>query len=261
MHLHGGTKGKKIWLDRLRISSIRGAMAIEMVSKTGRQPKPGKKTSILSFFKAQKSMSWVALQMLTGDKAKYVGLIFTIAFSSFLIAQQVSILSGIMNRTRSQIIDVNDADIWVMDPATQYFDEVYALKDSDVNRVRGVPGVRWAERLFKGQPRAKAPDGRFRVVILLGLDDATLAGGPNPHKMLLGSIDNLRSPDAVIIDLAGYHFFFPGEPPMLGKTFEMNDHRATVVGIVNASPPFTTFPIFYSRYTSALKFVGRERKL
>jgi putative ABC transport system permease protein len=207
------------------------------------------------------AMNWVALQMLTGDKAKYLGLIFTIAFSSFLIAQQLSIFSGIMNRTRSQIIDVNDADIWVMDPATQYFDEVYALKDSDVNRVRGVPGVRWAERLFKGQPRAKAPDGRFRVVILLGVDDATLTGGPNPHKMLLGSIDNLRSPDAVIIDLAGYHFFFPGEAPMLGKTFEMNDHRATVVGIVNASPPFTTFPIFYSRYTSALKFVGRERKL
>jgi hypothetical protein len=83
-------------------------------------------------------MNWVALQMLTGDKAKYLGLIFTIAFSSFLIAQQVSIFAGIMNRTRSQIPDVNDADIWVMDPATQYFDEVYSLKDSDVDRVRGV---------------------------------------------------------------------------------------------------------------------------
>ena len=209
----------------------------------------------------QSAMNWLALRMLTGDRAKYLGLIFTIAFSSFLIAQQASIFAGIMNRTRSQILDVNDADIWVMDPATQYFDEVYSLKDSDVDRVRGVPGVRWAVRLFKGQPRAKAPDGRFRIAILLGLDDATLAGGPAKQKMLLGSVESLRDPDAVIIDQAGYHFFFPGQPLALGKTFEMNDHRAKVVGIVDASRPFTTFPVFYSRYSEALNFVGQERKL
>jgi putative ABC transport system permease protein len=65
----------------------------------------------------------------------------------------------------------------------------------------------------------------------------------------------------VIIDQAGYHFFFPGQPLALGKTFEMNDHRAKVVGIVDASAPFTTFPVFYSRYSEALNFVGRERKL
>lgn len=226
----------------------------------GRNTSPQVRVRINSF-SVQDAMSWVALQMLTGDRAKYMGLIFTIAFSSFLIAQQVSIFAGIMNRTRSQISDVNDADIWVMDPATQYFDEVYSLKDSDVDRVRGVPGVRWAVRLFKGQPRAKAPDGRFRVAILLGLDDATLAGGPAKEKMLLGSLESLRDPDAVIIDQAGYHFFFPGQPLALGKTFEMNDRRAKVVGIADASAPFTTFPVFYSRYSEALNFVGRERKL
>lgn len=237
---------------------------LQMVRKEpetkGRNTSPQVRVRINSF-SVQDAMSWVALQMLTGDRAKYMGLIFTIAFSSFLIAQQVSIFAGIMNRTRSQISDVNDADIWVMDPATQYFDEVYSLKDSDVDRVRGVPGVRWAVRLFKGQPRAKAPDGRFRVAILLGLDDATLAGGPAKEKMLLGSVESLRDPDAVIIDQAGYHFFFPGQPLALGKAFEMNDRRAKVVGIADASAPFTTFPVFYSRYSEALNFVGRERKL
>jgi putative ABC transport system permease protein len=239
-------------------------MPLELARKEpetkGRNTSPQVRVRINSF-SVQDAMSWVALQMLTGDRAKYMGLIFTIAFSSFLIAQQGSIFAGIMNRTRSQISDVNDADIWVMDPATQYFDEVYSLKDSDVDRVRGVPGVRWAVRLFKGQPRAKGPDGRFRVAILLGLDDATLAGGPAKEKMLLGSVESLRDPDAVIIDQAGYHFFFPGQPLALGKTFEMNDRRAKVVGIADASAPFTTFPVFYSRYSEALNFVGRERKL
>jgi putative ABC transport system permease protein len=207
------------------------------------------------------AMNWVALRMLTGDRAKYVALIFAISFSAFLITQQASIFGGIMNRTRSQIVDVTDADIWVMDPATQYIDEVYALKDSAVGRVRSVPGVRWAVPFFKGLASAKAADGKFRSVILLGLDDGSLAGAPEARKMLLGSIDSLREPDAVFIDESGYHFFFPGEPLQLGKTFEMNDHRAKVVGIVDASAPFTSFPVLYTRYSQALDYVGRQRKL
>jgi putative ABC transport system permease protein len=61
--------------------------------------------------------------------------------------------------------------------------------------------------------------------------------------------------------LPGYHFFFPGQPLQLGKTLEMNDHRAKIVGVVDASPPFTSFPVFYTRYSQALNYVGRERKL
>src|SRR5260370_15074673 len=207
------------------------------------------------------AMNFVALKMLVGDRAKYLALIFAISFSSFLITQQVSIFASLMSRTRYQILDVTDSDIWVMDPATQYVDEVYALKDSDVGRVRGIPGVRWAEPFFKGRAMAKAPDGNFRSVILLGLDDGSLVGAPEPRRMLLGSVDDLRAPDAVLIDLIGYHFFFPGQPLQLGKTFEMADHRAKIVGIVDASPPFQTFPIFYTRYSQALNFVGRQRKL
>ena len=45
-------------------------------------------------------MNFVAVKMLTGDRTKYVGLIF----------------AGIMWRTTSQIQDVRDAEIWVMDP-------------------------------------------------------------------------------------------------------------------------------------------------
>ena len=88
-------------------------------------------------------MAFVALKMLTGDRAKYFALVFTIAFASFLLVQQVSIFVGILERTASQIIDVAEPDLWVMDPATRYFDEVQALKSNDLYRVRGVPGTQW----------------------------------------------------------------------------------------------------------------------
>jgi putative ABC transport system permease protein len=203
------------------------------------------------------AMNFVALRMLTGDRAKHVGLIFAIAFSSFLIAQQASIFAGLMNRTRSQVLDITDAGMWVMDPATQYIDEVFPLRNDALYSIRSVEGVQWAVPLFKGSAIARALNGRFRNVILLGVDDASLTGAP--RKMLLGSIARLREPDAVIIDLAGYHYFFPGEPPDLGKTLEMNDHRAKIVGICDASAPFTSFPVMFTRYSQALNYIGRQR--
>ena len=202
-------------------------------------------------------MNFVALQMLLGDRAKYLGLIFAVAFSTFLMSHQSSIFAGIMRRTTSQIMDVPDANLWVMDRKTQYFDEVKALTDDDLYRVRGVPGIEWAVPLFKGLPRAKAFDGNFRIVIMMGVDDATLVGAP--RNMVLGSADDLRRPDAVIIDRVGYEFFFPGQPYELGKPLELNDHRVNIVGIYNSSAPFQNLPVFYSRYSQAVTYVGRER--
>lgn len=94
-------------------------------------------------------MNFIALKMLTGDRAKYLGLIFAIAFCTFLLENQTSIFAGILNRTGSQILDVTDADVWVMDGKTEYFEQTKALKDTDLIRVRGVEGVDWAVNLSR----------------------------------------------------------------------------------------------------------------
>ena len=106
-------------------------------------------------------MNFVAWQMLTGDRAKYAGLVLAIAFSTFLMSHQMSIFVGLLNRAQSQIIDIADAEIWVMDPKTEYLDEVRALSSQDLYRVRGVEGIQWEVPLFKGNARAKASDGQF----------------------------------------------------------------------------------------------------
>jgi len=202
-------------------------------------------------------MNFIALKMLTGDRAKYLGLIFTIAFCTFLLENQTSIFAGVLKRTGSQIADVTDAEIWVMDPKTEYFEQTKALKDTDLTRVRGVEGVQWAVRLFKGSPVARTGDGKFAVSICLGLDDATLTGAP--RKILLGSWQRLREPDSVVIDKAGYVLLFPGEPLELGRTLELNDHKVTIVGISDPPAPFLSFPVMHTRYSEAVNFVGRER--
>src|SRR5437588_706517 len=145
-------------------------------------------------------------------------------------------------RNGSQILDVRDADIWVMDDKVRYIDEVPGLPDTDLQRVRGVPGVAWAVRMYKGQIRARLEDGNFRTVILFGLDDDTLVGAPT--EMLAGRLADLNQPDAVIIDRAGFEYMWPQDVEQVGsrgyhvgKVFEMNDHRAVLVGVRQASAP------------------------
>jgi putative ABC transport system permease protein len=204
-------------------------------------------------------MSWVALKMLLGDRTKYLGIVFGIAFATLLMAQQVSIFVGILGRTASQITDVRDADIWVMDANTRFIDEAPALPETDLQRVRGVSGVKWAVKLFKGQVNCRLENGQYRSTILFGLDDNSLVGAP--REMILGNVEDLRVPDSVIVDKAGYEYMWPGEPYKLGRTFEMNDRRAVLVGVCKVSPPFTTLPVLYTRYSQAEWFVPHSRNL
>ena len=203
-------------------------------------------------------MNFVALRMLFGDRAKYLALIFAIAFSTFLLENQTSIFAGIMRRTGNQVIEVTDADVWVMDPRTRYFEETKALKDTDLTRVRGVEGVDFAVRLFKANPVARTSDGNFAACTVLGLDDATLTGVT--RRILLGDWRRIAEPQSAIIDKAGFHLLFPGQPLALGGTLELNDHKVAIVGISDALPAFVNFPIIHARYSEAVKFQGRERK-
>jgi len=202
-------------------------------------------------------MNFIAIKMLTGDRAKYLALIFAIAFSTFLLENQTSIFAGILRRTGSQIRDVTEAAVWVMDRDTEYFEQTKALKDTDLNRVRGVDGVQWAVRLFKGSPVARTLAGKFATTFCLGVDDATLTGAP--RKMLLGSWERLWEPDSVVIDKAGYILLFPDEPLQLGRTLELKDHKVSIVGISDASAPFVSWPVLHTRYSLAVKFLGHER--
>jgi putative ABC transport system permease protein len=114
-------------------------------------------------------------------------------------------------------------------------------------------------RFYKGQARLKLGDGNYQQAIVLGLDDATLVGAP--QEIVLGSLADLRQPDAVIMDEVGFHYLWPGEPLRLGRVLEMNDHRAVLVGICKASRTFQTFPILYTRYHQALQYVPQERRV
>ncbi len=123
-------------------------------------------------------MTWLAFKMLTGDRSKFLGIVFGVMFASLLIAHQVSIFISLLQRTTSQIRDVREPDLWVMDAKVRYVEEVPALRPTDLQRVRSVPGVAWAVPLHKSNARARLSDGNFRQILLMGIDDDTLVGAP-----------------------------------------------------------------------------------
>lgn len=203
-------------------------------------------------------MYLVALKMLVGDRAKYFGLVFGVMFATLLMSQQVSMFIGLLNRTASQIIDISEANIWVMSPEMQYVDTITPMSDSELYKIRGATGVKWAVPLFKGYGNIKTFNGKLQQVILMGVDDATLIG--RPPKMLLGSWRDLKEPNALIMDKAGWDYIYPNEPMLLGREVELNEKRAKIVGICEASPPFMTSPVVFTQFKNAIQYVPQGRR-
>ncbi|MEI6333410.1 MAG: ABC transporter permease [Methylococcaceae bacterium] len=213
-------------------------------------------------------MNHIALKMLMGDTGKYIGIVMGLTFASLIMTQQPAIFLGIMSRTYSFVTDVGLPDIWVIDPKVQFVDDIKPMQDTELYRVRGISGVEWAMPLYKGLLKARLTDGTFQTCNVVGLDDATLIGGP--PVMLEGKIDDLRRSDSVIVDIDGASeklgkpALIPGGKPVplkIGDSLELNDRRAIVVGIAKVTRTFQSQPVIYTTYSRAKSYAPKERKL
>lgn len=210
----------------------------------------------------------IALKMLFGDRGKYLGIVIGIALASVLMIQQPGILISILKTVNGVISDVSGVDIWVMDPMVKSVDDGKPLMDTQLYRVRGVKGVAWAVPFYKGSVKVRMSNGETVQSVAIGLDDATLIGGPG--QLLEGSLTDLRQPDGIIVDKAGAEGRLakpsatPGGKPTplkVGDTLEINDLRAVVVGIAQATQTFASQPTIYTTYTRAKTFALTERKM
>lgn len=209
-----------------------------------------------------------AIKMLIGDKAKYISIVIGLSFASFIITQQSAIMIGILKRTFGFVTDTSQPNIWVTDPTVQYIDDIKPMKDTDLYRVRSVEGVEWAVPLYKGMIQARLRDGTFQTCVLIGIDDATLIGGP--PTMVKGEVTDLRIDGGVIVDKVGADTKLASPPRIgdgqriplqIGTRMELNDNRAVVVGICQVSRTFQSQPVVYTTYDRATSFVPAQRKL
>ncbi len=195
--------------------------------------------------------------MLTGDRQKFFGLVFGIAFSTLLITQQLTIFINLLERGASGAYNVGAADVWVMDPVSRTTDVAYPMPSTALDQVRSVPGVAWAVPHLRAGASVRTSDGDLEGVSVIGVDDATLIG--LPKGMVEGATDVLEQPDTVIIDDVGAIRMFPAGESPIGARLELNDQRAVIRGVADAIPSFTSQVTLYTTYSQALRYVPGTR--
>lgn len=212
-------------------------------------------------------MIHVALQMLVGDRLKYLGLVCGLSFAALLIVQQASIFTGFASRTGAWIRDTSSFDLWVTNEQVEFSDDLKFMGDNALNRVRSVDGVAWAVPAYKSFLRVRLPDGTLVGIRVVGLDDASLVGGP--PIMVQGSLDMLRMDRAVIVDheqldkalrLRRPHRGQPPRPLATGDRIDINDHESIIVGTYRRSTDFFWDPIIYTTFSRARQMAPPERR-
>jgi putative ABC transport system permease protein len=197
----------------------------------------------------------IATKMLLGDAAKYSMLVSTLAVVSFLIMQQGSLFCGVILRT-ARAVDVIGAPIWVCDPQLRHVEENKPLLDTDLERVRSAPGVKWAVPLIMQFVDVRLADGNVQTARLYGLDNTSFFGLPGD---LLEGSEDLRQAASVVIGQAESDKL---NSPRPGDTFEINNAEARVVGIASVSRDFFAYPFVYTAYDQALNYLPvRDRQM
>lgn len=222
-------------------------------------------------------MLHIALKMLIADRAKFTGLLFGIAFTSFLVTFAGSYFAGFMTRGFALISENNAVDVWVMDPAVDSVEQTINIPDAALARVRSIEGVRYAVPMMLGSVDARFPNGRFQTFQVIGVDDATLVGAPLLQDNTTPNV--LHAPDAVIVDAGGtsgklktplrkvdqwphegVHLDVPTRELAPGDELLVNDRRIIVMGRSATLPRFPPRPLIYTTLSNASRILPAERQ-
>jgi len=196
----------------------------------------------------------LAYKLLANDRTKFTALIVGITFAVFLMVQMTSMFAGVLSRSSATVYNIGAA-VWVMDPAVQTVANTIPLPDAVLDQVRSIPGVKFAEPVYSGGGLVKLGDGTYQAVTILGLDDTTLFGRPT---MIAGNIQDIYGENGFVA-VVDSEFAKLGNPEV-GTEFEINDHRARIVGLAQvASNGLFGVPALYTTYSRALQYLPNAR--
>ena len=196
----------------------------------------------------------LAFKLLVNDRAKFSALLIGVTFAVFLMVQVTSMFAGVLDRSSATVTNVG-ASVWVMDPAVNTVANSIPLPDYVLDATRSMPGVKYAVGLYSGGALARLADGTFQSVNVMGLDDVSLVGRPALSE---GNIQDIYGDDAfIVVRDAEYGKL---KRPVIGTEFELNDHRAVIVGIARvAANGLFGVPTLYTTYSRAITYLPTTR--
>jgi len=196
----------------------------------------------------------IAYKLLVNDKGKFAALLVGVTFAVFLMTMMTSMFAGILKRSSSTVLNIG-ATVWVMDPAVNTVASTIPMPDYILDAVRSIDGVKYAVPLYSGGSLVKLRSGVYQAVTVLGLDDASLFGRP---ELLEGKIEDIYAENGFLVVKDSE--FAKLDNPKLGTDFEINDHRAVVVGIAKVTiGGLFGIPTLYTTYNRAIQYLPTSR--
>ncbi len=190
----------------------------------------------------------LARRNLFHDKVRLTVTLTGIVFSVVLIVVELGLFAG-FTVTTSSIIDHSNADLWVVSRGTPYIEQGAPFPERKLYQVLATPGVASAEKYIVRFGSWKAPDGSERGIQIVGVDPHATTG--RPWNMVAGSPGDLEKPDGVIVDEIYKQKLGVDR---IGQVFEINGHRARVVGFTRGIRAFTTTPYVFTSFNNGLDY-------
>ena len=196
----------------------------------------------------------IGYKLLVNDRAKFSALLVGITFSVFLMMQMTAMFAGILNRAYSTVTNIG-APMWIIDPAVNTPTSVIPLPDYLLDAVRSMKQVEYAVPIFIGSAQVRLSNGNYQGGSVIGLDDTSLYGRPVLEE---GVIEDIYAENAFIM-VHDAEFSKLGNPK-IGTSFELNDHRGTIVGIAKVLVGgLTGVPTLYTTYRRATEYIPTTR--
>lgn len=201
--------------------------------------------------------------MLMHDRTKFLGLFTGIGFTAFLVTFAMAYFAGFMTRGFALVSENPSGNVWVMDPAVNSTEATINMSDASLGLVRSVKGVNYAVPFYISNVTARFPNGHFQSFQMIGVDDATLSGTPEPENGLNAAL--LHMPDSIIVDSGGSsgklqtplhqkdiwpydgaHLDAPTRKLRYGDELLINDKRVVIRGLSSTIPRFPPRPLIYT---------------
>ncbi len=190
----------------------------------------------------------LAWRNLIHDRLRFLLAIAGIAFASFLMVFQGSLLVG-FTLAASRVIDKTGADLWIMPRGVRCFDYPGLVQEHLREICKGTKGAAASGRVAAGVVIARTEGGISQTVVIVGMDQEFAGSVPHPR---ITPEEGGASHERMIIDET--------DAPLLGLTrvpqdIEVNYKRGRVVHFVTGFSSFRGLPALYATYPDAREYL------
>jgi len=187
----------------------------------------------------------LARKNLVHDRLRFVITVAGVAFAVTLVLVQVGLFMGLLAKA-TVTIERASADLWVTSKETPNVDFAHTFPETNVLRVRGVPGVARADNLLIQFMNIQLPSGAEEGCLVYALDDFTAWN--LPWNVQGAHVRDLRRGHFILMDRSAERRFGPFR---IGEHREILGRRFRIIGTTTGAASFTTAPIVFMHYGDA----------